>query len=79
MTVHQYEVIVSPDLQETSEYLDLMTIARKTLSLSIGTYTTSGKTIFTPVDLGEDVSVDIDFFGRKYEVLINVASKVSFN
>ncbi|CDW88329.1 piwi-like protein 1 [Stylonychia lemnae] len=79
MAVYQYEVIVTPSVQETQEYHDIMHAARKSFCLSIGTYTVSGRTIFTPVDLGEDVTVDLDIYGKKYEIVINASSKVSFN
>jgi len=55
MTVYQYEVILFPDVQETYEIYNILSVAKKSLSLSIGIYTISGRTIFTPIDLEEDV------------------------
>jgi len=49
------------------------------LQLSIGIYVVSGRTIFTPVDLGEDIVVELECYEKKYSIIINSSSKVSFN
>nr|AEX87971.1 Otiwi9 [Sterkiella histriomuscorum] len=78
LSVYQYETQISPDVDENSLWLQVLGSARKSLYIAMGLFLESGRTIFTPQDLEEDIIVNTQHEGNDYVIRIVSDTKVFF-
>ena len=69
--IYQYEIVVTPDVTETYLFNSIVYQARKMLSILVGLYVQSGRTIFTVASILENFHADVKFGAKSYVVSIN--------